>query len=188
MLSRCWAGPEGSIWIQLLFVLLGRIPAGCTFTKRTAHLLSGMAVGACVSFALGYGFFELVLIGGVFGIAPDFDLALALVWRNAHRSAGSHSLLASGGAAVAWYAALRITDGSIQLLEGEALILASAGVVFLAAFIHALEDSLTVKGCRLLYPFSKKRWRGPVRYDDIPSNLIISMLSVIVILFCSGPY
>lgn len=159
---------------------------GCTITKRTTHLLSGMAVGALASLLLGEGALELVVVGGLFGILPDLDLVLSPLWPRVHRSAWSHSLLASVLMALALYLAMRLLLMPEGLIESGVLLELSAITAFAAAFLHAAEDSLTLHGCRLLYPISRRRWRGPVRYDDLVSNAMLSIVAAAVVLFCAG--
>jgi membrane-bound metal-dependent hydrolase YbcI (DUF457 family) len=159
---------------------------GCTLTKRATHLLSGMAVGALASFILGEASPELVAVGGLFGILPDLDIALSSVWPGAHRSAGSHSLMAAMLMALAWYSVVVLILNPAGVLTAGSVGAASAAVAFVAAFVHAMEDSLTRHGCRLLYPLSRRRWRGPVRYDDIASNAALSLIAVLALLYFAG--
>ena len=128
----------------------------------------------------------LVGVGGFFGILPDFDLVLSPVIPRVHRSAGSHSVIASAIMALAWYAAVGFVLEPNGILDLGSTAEASAVVAFAAAFLHAAEDSLTLQGCRLMYPFSRSRWRGPVRYDDIASNAILSLVSIAVIWLSVG--
>ena len=140
-----------------------------------------MAVGALVSPMFEDAQLLLIAVGGFFGILPDFDLVLSPLWRRAHRSAGSHSLIAAASMGVAWYAAVVFVIEPYSILSLGSAAEASAAVAFGAAFLHAAEDSLTVQGCRLMYPLSRRRWRGPVRYDDIASNAILSLVSVAIV-------
>lgn len=156
-------------------------------TKRTTHLLSGAAVGALLSFLTGEDLFALVAVGSVAGIAPDFDLLLAPMARGIHRSAASHSLLAAVVLSSSWAAVLVLlmSEADAPMLDG-GFVLASSLVVFLSVFLHAAEDSLTIAGCTLLYPVSRRRWKGPVRYDDFLVNTAISASAVLVALVCAG--
>ena len=151
--------------------------------KRTTHLVSGIAMGALVS-SLTQGDLPLhIAIGAFFGVAPDLDLLLAGLARRAHRSPASHSLLASSGFALIWAVALLVLrdQAAFDFLSGFP-VMSTASVAFLASFLHASEDSLTIQGTKLLYPFSRKTFRGPVRYDDHTANLILSILAVFAIL------
>ena len=127
----------------------------------------------------------LVAVGCVAGVAPDYDLLLARISRRAHRSAASHSLLAAAALSCCWAAALLILKHEYlsSVLDGS-YVVSSALVVFMAAFAHAAEDSLTVAGCALFYPISKRRWTGPVRYDDFVANAILSAVAVLALLAC----
>ena len=145
-----------------------------------------MAVGALASSVLGDAQLPLFAIGAFFGILPDFDLVLSPIWPRAHRSAGSHSLIAAAAIAAAWYAALVFVLEPYGVLVLGSAAEASAAVAFGAAFLHAAEDSLTHQGCRLMYPLSRRRWRGPVRYDDIASNAILSLASITIIWLSVG--
>lgn len=162
--------------------------AGCTHTKRTTHLLSGMAAGAAVSALVGFGHLELILVGGLFGVLPDFDVILTPLWPRAHRSAGSHSLLAAVCMAATWYVVALTMLSPFGLFEGQDFVVASSVTAFAAAFLHAAEDSLTKQGCRLFFPLSRRRLRGPVRHDDPVTNAALSVLALAAILCCSGPH
>jgi membrane-bound metal-dependent hydrolase YbcI (DUF457 family) len=48
--------------------------------------------------------------------------------------------------------------------------------------LHAAEDSLTLAGCALFYPLSRRRWSGPVRYDDVVANALLSSAAALVII------
>ncbi len=69
------------------------------------------------------------------------------------------------------------------------LLFAPAGlstcVVLLSVFLHALEDSWTLYGCKLLYPASRKVFNGPVRYDDLGANLMIALIALSVLAIAS---
>jgi membrane-bound metal-dependent hydrolase YbcI (DUF457 family) len=157
-------------------------------SKRTTHLLSGAAVGAAVSVAVPCDPYLLIAVGALFGIAPDFDLLLSPLFRGAHRSAGSHSLLASFVASASWAVVLVFVAPALDpsLAADENTLASTTAVVFLSMFVHAAEDSLSIGGCRLFYPLSKRRFRGPVRYDDIATNSVLMAIAVAVILASSG--
>ena len=130
----------------------------------------------------------LIAVGAFFGILPDFDLLLSPLFRGAHRSAGSHSLLASAVASASWVVLLvfvaPVLDSSL-VADGDT-VASTTVVAFLSMFVHAAEDSLSIGGCRLFYPLSKRRFRGPVRYDDIVANSVLMAAAVAVILASSG--
>ena len=151
-------------------------------------MLSGAAVGAVVSVVAPCDAYVLMAIGAFFGILPDFDLMLAPLYRGAHRSVGSHSLMASAAAAACWATLLVFVAPAMDhsLTADRDTALSTTTVVFLSMFAHAAEDSLSVGGCRLFYPFSRRRFRGPVRYDDVVANSILIVVAVVVILASSG--
>jgi membrane-bound metal-dependent hydrolase YbcI (DUF457 family) len=151
--------------------------------KRATHVMSGAAAGIAISAVTGEDVLTLCAIGAVAGIAPDFDLALAVFSRRVHRSPASHSLLAAAIMALAWLSVLSLLmrwAGSGHIDSG--YVLASTLAVFVSAFVHAAEDSLTLAGCALFYPLSRRRWSGPVRYDDIVANVVLSAAAALVIL------
>ena len=162
--------------------------AGCIHTRRTTHLLSGMAAGAAVSALAGAGHLEMILVGGLFGVLPDFDVMLTPLWPRAHRSAGSHSLLAAVCMAATWYVVALMALSKFGLFDGQDFVVASSVTAFTASFLHAAEDSLTKQGCRLLFPLSRRRLRGPVRYDDPVTNAALSLMALVAILCCCGPH
>jgi membrane-bound metal-dependent hydrolase YbcI (DUF457 family) len=151
--------------------------------KRTTHILSGVASGVAISVMTGEDLLTLGAVAAIAGIAPDFDLLFAAVSRRIHRSPASHSLLAAVLMALAWLSALSVLmhwTGSERIDAG--FILASTLAVFLSAFLHAAEDSLTLAGCALFYPLSRRRWSGPVRYDDVVANALLSSAAALVII------
>jgi membrane-bound metal-dependent hydrolase YbcI (DUF457 family) len=164
-----------------------RSSAGCTQTKRATHLVSGVAAGAVVSSFVGGGDIEYLIVGGLFGILPDFDIAFTPLWARAHRSVGSHSLLAATCMAVVWCMVALTFSSDIGFFVGSEGIIASAVTAFAAAFVHAAEDSLTKQGCLLLYPLSRRRFKGPVRYDDIAANAALLLLALAAIVCFYGP-
>ncbi len=131
---------------------------------------------------------EMILVGGLFGVFPDFDVVLTPLWSRAHRSAGSHSLLAAVCMAATWYVVALMVLSPLGLFGGQDLVVASCITAFAAAFLHAAEDSLTKQGCRLFFPLSSRRLSGPVRYDDPVINTTLSLLALAAILCCSGPH
>jgi len=147
-----------------------------------------MAAGAAVSALAGAGHLELVLVGGLFGMLPDLDVVLTPLHAQAHRSVGSHSLLAAVCMAATWYVVALMVLSKFDLFDGQDFVVASSVAAFAAAFLHAAEDSLTKQGCRLLFPLSRRRLRGPVRYDDPVTNAALSVLALAAILCCSGPH
>lgn len=174
--------------IRALAMMVVKTFKGDGTSKRTTHMLSGAAVGAAVSAVVPCDPYGLIAVGALFGILPDFDLALSPLFRGAHRSAGSHSLLASAIASASWAALLMFVVPALgpTVAVGESTIVATTAVVFLSMFVHALEDSLSVGGCKLFYPLSNRRVRGPVRYDDLVANSVLAATAVGVIIASSG--
>ncbi|UCE44862.1 MAG: metal-dependent hydrolase, partial [Methanobacteriota archaeon] len=151
-------------------------------TKRSTHLLTGVAVGAAASVLLD-GELVLLLVGGVAGMLPDLDLLLVPLLRRAHRSPWSHSLGASLMTTGAWLAILLVVARWIGLEPiYQVSVSASAAVVFIASFLHSVEDALTRYGCQLLHPLSRRIYRGPFRYDDMAANAVLLLLSLILIM------
>ena len=140
---------------------------------------------SCLSSSQPY---ELVAIGAFFGLVPDLDLLLSPLIRGAHRCAGSHSFLAAVWMSCAWAVSLLMVAPKLGIFEAvdTTTLLVTTTVVFASVFIHAIEDSFSRGGCRLFYPLSRKRIRGPVRYDDIATNSAITVVAAAVILVTLG--
>lgn len=155
--------------------------------KRVTHALSGAAVGASISLMTGEDVVSLVAIGVGAGVAPDLDLIFTPFSRRVHRSPATHSVLAAVIIALSWFvvlSCLSLWTGAVQL---HSLYLCASSLVVLASvFVHAAEDSLTVSGCKLFYPISRRRWNGPVRYDDPLANAALSAVAVMVIAVVAG--
>jgi membrane-bound metal-dependent hydrolase YbcI (DUF457 family) len=139
--------------------------------------MTGIAVGASVSALAGTEPYALLVLGAVFGIAPDFDILLSGLSRRVHRSPATHSLLAAVLLAVAWW----MVTTNMALLSSVPAV-PSASVVFLSVFLHAAEDAATFQGCRFLYPVSRRRYKGVVRYDDRAANAVLIVLAAAVTL------
>lgn len=151
--------------------------------RRVTHMLSGVAAGAVVTSLFGLESFDLYFVGAFFGILPDFDILFSGFGRSVHRSPASHSLIASLAATAIWVLLLcAIRDVSSLQMLCRIPISASALAAFCASFLHVLEDSLTRQGCRALYPFSRRTFRGPVRYDDIAANAALNVVALAGIL------
>lgn len=150
--------------------------------KRTTHLVTGVAVGAVVASFVGGDRLLFMALGGAFGVLPDLDLLFSWADRRVHRSAASHSLLASSLMAGAWALCLWAAPvvSGLEALSSWPLA-STAAVAFLASFLHSAEDSFTVYGCRLLFPLSSHKFKGPVRYDDVPANAAMTLIAVFVI-------
>ena len=155
--------------------------------KRITHTLSGAAVGAAVSLVTGEDYLSLVAIGAVAGAVPDIDALIPILSRRIHRSAATHSVLAAALLSLAWMIALSSLSRMTTLVQpGTEYVILSGLVVFGSAFVHAAEDSLTVAGCRLFCPFSRRRWNGPVKYDDPVANTALSAVAAVVLLLTAG--
>ncbi|MCJ7606658.1 MAG: metal-dependent hydrolase [Thermoplasmata archaeon] len=150
--------------------------------KRTTHLLSGMAIGALTASLLGEQPLFLLLLGGAVGTAPDLDIVLARAGLRVHRCVVSHSLLAAALFSAAWLAMLSAISEFWGSLAPSVPLWPSVAVVFLSAFMHAAEDSMTRAGCKLFYPFSRRVFRGPIRYDDLVTNASVSAVALLVVL------
>jgi membrane-bound metal-dependent hydrolase YbcI (DUF457 family) len=150
--------------------------------RRTTHLLSGIAVGALVTSFLGRESYDLLVIGAAFGVFPDFDIIFSGLSRKMHRSPATHSILASCVMAIAWTVLLMSAD-SLWVLNAldDVSVLASSVTVFAASFVHAVEDSLTLQGCRTLFPLSGRVYKGPVRYDDLATNAALGVIAIVLI-------
>ncbi|MCJ7562536.1 MAG: metal-dependent hydrolase [Thermoplasmata archaeon] len=152
--------------------------------KRFTHLISGIAVGSATASLSGGEPISLIVLGGFFGIFPDFVLIFSGLSRRVHRSAASHSLLASVLFALAWAVLLISVSGTSQMSWLDTIpLLPSTVVVFMASFVHTLEDSLTFQGCKLFYPLSRRRYKGVVRFDDVVVNAILIVIGIGVTLF-----
>lgn len=150
--------------------------------KRTTHMLSGVAIGALVASLLGEEPLGLMLLGGLFGTVPDLDMVVARMGLDVHRSPASHSLLAAVLLSVGWAVALASAGDVLDEAGAGIPLWPSAAVVLLSVFLHAAEDSVTRAGCRLLFPLSRRVFRGPVRYDDVVANASLSALALLVLL------
>lgn len=155
--------------------------------KRVTHVALGAAAGALISSVAGQPPLFLAVVGGLFGVAPDLDLFLSGLGKNVHRSPATHSLLASVLFACAWAMAV-FSENSLfgtDHLDAVPLWISSLAV-FASAFLHAASDSTTVQGCILMFPLARRRYRGPLRYDDIVANSLLLVLSAAVIAVSFG--
>jgi len=149
--------------------------------KRVTHMALGAAAGVLVSFAAGQPPLFLAVVGGLFGVVPDLDLLFSGLGKNVHRSPATHSLLASVLFACAWAIAVFSENRLFGTEHLDAVPLwISSLAVFVSAFLHAASDSATIHGCILMFPLTRRRFRGPVRYDDVAANSLLLVLSVAV--------
>jgi len=124
-----------------------------------------------------------MLIGGLFGVLPDIDIVASGLSRTAHRSPATHSLLGAATLTVFWtvfYMGASIFLGSEHALPIPLSV--SSMTVFSSAFLHAAADTASFSGCRALYPLSRRKFKGPVRYDDWAANSAMSLVALGVIL------
>ena len=157
--------------------------------KRITHALSGAAVGSTISLIACEEPLSLIAIGTVAAVVPDIDAMIPLLSGRLHRSPATHSVLAAAMLALAWTALLSAFSHLAPPVQQEMAYIASTGlVVFASAFVHAAEDSLTVAGCRLFYPFSRRKWRGPAKYDDPVANATLSVVAAVVLVLTAGSY
>lgn len=151
--------------------------------RRSTHALVGAAAGSVIASASGSDFISLMLIGGLFGVLPDIDILVGGVSRSAHRSPATHSLLGAAALTVVW---VIIYLGASTILGPEHAVpvplSAGSATAFSSAFLHAAADTASLSGCKALYPLSRRRFRGPVRYDDWAANSAISLVALAVIL------
>jgi len=151
-------------------------------TKRTTHLLTGVAVGSLASMLFRQDAISLMAIGAAFGVLPDIDILLSGFGKRIHRSPATHSLLASSIMALAWLLLVVPMGQSLNPNPFSGIPpLPSTVIAFLASFLHSAEDSLSVYGCRLFHPFSRRVFKGPVRYDDWAANGLLSLVAVAAI-------
>lgn len=130
-----------------------------------------------------HDFIGLMAAGAVFGVLPDIDILFSGFGKGVHRSPATHSLLASAIMSLAFLSLITVVDGNLDPNPFSELSLAPmVAVAFLASFLHSGEDSLTSYGCRLFYPFSRRVFRGPVRYDDWAANGILSLIAIAAML------
>lgn len=150
--------------------------------RRVTHLALGAATGLLVSSLTDQPTYDLAVIGGFFGVAPDLDLLFAGLGKRVHRSPATHSLLASIGFMCVWGLAV-LSEGHLTGTGylSATPVLVSSLVVFSSVFVHALSDSATVYGCRLMFPLTSRVFRGPVRYDDAAANTLLLLLALVVI-------
>lgn len=151
--------------------------------RWSTHALIGAAVGSVLGSASGSDIVKFMVIGSLFGVLPDIDIVLSGLSRDAHRSPATHSIFGAIMLTVVWvvfYLGAQAIGGPESTI-GVPLIVSSA-TVFLSAFLHAVADTISVSGCRALYPLSSRRFRGPVRYDDWAANAALSMIAAGVVL------
>lgn len=146
--------------------------------RWSTHALVGAAAGSVVASTVDSDFLILMTLGGLFGVLPDVDMVAGGLSREVHRSPATHSLLGASIFTALWVSFLLV----IQALTGQESIVvipmfSSSLTVFLASFLHAAADTVSVSGCRALYPLSKRKFKGPVKYDDWAANSAVSLVA-----------
>ena len=156
--------------------------------KRTTHLLTGIAIGSLVSLLFHQDTISMMAVGAAFSVLPDIDILLSGLGKRVHRSPATHSLLASIIMALAWMVLVGPTGRSLDPNPFSGIPpLPSGAIAFLASFLHSAEDSLSIYGCRLFYPISRRVFKGPVRYDDWATNALICFVALAVIVASQLP-
>ncbi len=144
--------------------------------KWSVHFVVGATVGLIFAKYTGTDYTLMGLTGALFGVLPDADIMLDAVGIARHRGAYSHSIFSSilFGIIVGPVAYFLFSfSPKTSVLLG---LLASA-----ASFSHVLTDTLTYSGVRIFWPFSKKKYRGFIKYDNIPANLLIIVLCLLLL-------
>ncbi len=149
--------------------------------KVYTHITVGASLGYLVAFYSHGGIAYPLLfawIGGFFGALPDLDVVFSQFGVMEHRSVLSHSLLAAMIATgfmalILWTRPLdsNVVESFNILYNNKALTLL---VTFIGVFSHANLDSLTHSGTHLFYPFTKKRYTGWIKYDNILANIAVT--------------
>ncbi len=146
--------------------------------KWSTHFVVGATVGLIFAKYTGMDYILMGLVGALFGVLPDADVMLDVLGIAEHRGAYSHSIFSSilFGIIVGPVAHFVFSFSlKTSVLLG---LLASA-----ASFSHVLTDALTYSGVRIFWPFSKKKYRGFIRYNNIPANLLIILLCLLALYF-----
>ena len=146
--------------------------------KYHTHLIIGATAGIIIASHTGQSMPLFAIIGGIAGVLPDMDIYADKIHVAAHRGAWSHSLMASILAAIISFAPL--------YYMGYGMFSAYVTItVFSAFFLHAIADTMTYSGTYLLYPLSKRRYRGFVRYDNIFMNSFLIIICILFLAFFS---
>ena len=142
--------------------------------KYSTHFIVGLTAGLLFARYLGGGYILMGLAGALFGVLPDSDIALSRLHIAEHRGAYSHSLGSSVILGIAaGLSAFYIFDMEIRTSALMAIL------AFASSFLHVLVDSMTYSGTYMLWPITRRRFRGWVRYDSITANLAVISLCVL---------
>lgn len=146
--------------------------------KYHTHLIIGATAGILIASYTGQSVLLYAIIGGVAGVMPDMDIYADKAHIAAHRGAWSHSLLASVIASILTFIPLYYLKFPTYSSLWTSL------TVFSAFFLHAIADTMTYSGTYLLYPLSKRKYKGFVRYDNPVANagLILLCLAALILL------
>ncbi len=143
--------------------------------KYHTHLIIGATAGIIIASHTGQFIPLFAIIGGVAGVMPDMDIYADKAHIAAHRGAWSHSLLASVIAAALSFIPLYYFG------YGMFSVYVSL-TVFSAFFLHAIADTLTYSGTYLLYPLSKWRYKGFVKYNNPVANALLILLCLALLI------
>jgi membrane-bound metal-dependent hydrolase YbcI (DUF457 family) len=149
--------------------------------RKFTHMIIGITAGVAFAYFTNRMTLLYPVIGGFFGIAPDFDIFLEKLGIAGHRGAYSHSLLSSVVVSAVVFASLYyvfVPRLGLAWNFREMFIIAS--VVFCATFLHTVTDSLTRGGTKLFYPFYTEKIRGRIKYDDWLINGLLVLLCLVV--------
>ncbi|MDH4123332.1 MAG: metal-dependent hydrolase [Thermoplasmata archaeon] len=149
--------------------------------KLRTHLAIGAGVSSLLaSFLISNmdSFTALVFFAAVASLLPDIDSLFSPLFQNAHRSPLSHSLVGSVLLSSLIVAATIVIEqiAQVSLTGTDYLVILS--VCLASCISHPLLDSLTIKGVVLLWPFSRRRYRGSVRYDNVIVNSFLVFLGL----------
>ena len=146
--------------------------------KWSTHFIVGATIGLIFAKYTGMEYILMASAGALFGVLPDADIILSALHIAEHRGAYSHSL----GSSVI----MAIITSPIVYLFFDFTIKESAylgALAFTASFFHTLADTMTYSGTRALWPLSDKKYRGFVRFNNIPANLFIIVLCIVLLYF-----
>jgi membrane-bound metal-dependent hydrolase YbcI (DUF457 family) len=144
--------------------------------RWSTHFIVGATAGLIIAKYTGTDYILMGSAGALFGVLPDADIILDTLGIADHRGAYSHSLgssifLGIAASIIAYYMFAFTLKGSIIM----------GFLAFSSSFLHTLTDTLTYSGTKLLWPFSRKKYRGFVRYNDIGMNALIITLCIATI-------
>ncbi len=164
--------------------------------KRFTHMVVGVAVGMALGHVFSSVFHfcpvgpcDAVYLGGVlgafFGVLPDADVIFHGAGPLRHRGVWSHSLLSSTVLSLlAGSGVFAVENMGVYNFEPAWWWSFFVGsVAFFASFFHTWADSLTRGGAYLLFPLSRRKFRGRWRYDSFIPNTGLVVAGALVIGF-----